>query len=121
SSWPKLFQNLRASRETELAAIFPLHVVCAWLGNSALIAQNHYLQVTEKDYLRATSGGPDGGALSGAVAVPQAGHPAGARDWQESSDTHEALESRGLVPILSTVVNALETSLVAPRGLEPLC
>src|SRR5262249_36062417 len=45
--WPKLFQNLRASRETELAAEHPLHVVCAWIGNSALIAQKHYLQVTE--------------------------------------------------------------------------
>jgi integrase len=29
--WPKLFQNLRSSRETELTEKFPLHVVCAWL------------------------------------------------------------------------------------------
>ena len=28
ATWPKLFHNLRASRETELAATFPLHVVC---------------------------------------------------------------------------------------------
>src|SRR5205807_1357932 len=48
--WPKLFQNLRASRETELAAVFPLHVVCDWLGNSTLIAKKHYLQVTEDDF-----------------------------------------------------------------------
>jgi integrase len=27
--WPKPFQNLRASRETELAERFPMHVVCA--------------------------------------------------------------------------------------------
>ncbi|MEM6260746.1 MAG: integrase, partial [Planctomycetota bacterium] len=45
--WPKLFQNLRSSRETELAERFPLHVVTAWLGNSATVAQKHYLQVTE--------------------------------------------------------------------------
>ncbi len=32
--WPKLFQNLRSTRETELAEIFPLHVVCAWIGNT---------------------------------------------------------------------------------------
>jgi hypothetical protein len=31
--WPKLFQNLRSTRETELAEIYPLHVVCAWIGN----------------------------------------------------------------------------------------
>jgi len=51
--WPKLFHNLRASRETELAAVHPLHVVCAWIGNNAMIAQKHYLQVTEADFERA--------------------------------------------------------------------
>jgi hypothetical protein len=51
--WPKPFHNLRASRETELAADFPLHVVCAWIGNNALVAQKHYLQVTEDDWTRA--------------------------------------------------------------------
>lgn len=48
--WPKLFHNLRASRQTELAATFPIHVVCAWLGNSPRIAMQHYLQVTDADY-----------------------------------------------------------------------
>src|SRR6266568_4699011 len=38
--WPRLFQNLRTSRETELAAKFTLHVVTAWIGNSATIAAN---------------------------------------------------------------------------------
>jgi integrase len=37
-SWQKPFHNMRASRETELAAEYPLHVVCTWIGNSALIA-----------------------------------------------------------------------------------
>jgi len=32
--WPKIFHNLRASRETELASEFPIHVVCSWIGNS---------------------------------------------------------------------------------------
>ena len=48
--WPKLFHNLRASRQTELAERYPIHVVCAWLGNSAAIAKEHYLQVTEMHY-----------------------------------------------------------------------
>jgi integrase len=56
AGWPKLFQNLRASRETELAAEYPLHVVCAWIGNSTLVAQKHYLQVTDADFARAASG-----------------------------------------------------------------
>jgi integrase len=51
--WPRAWHNLRASRQTELAATFPLHVVCAWLGNTQTVAMGHYLQVTESDYARA--------------------------------------------------------------------
>ena len=34
TAWPRLFHNLRASRETELVREHPIHVVCAWIGNS---------------------------------------------------------------------------------------
>lgn len=53
ASWPRLFQNMRSSRETELAQKYPLHVVTAWIGNSALVATQHYLQVTEEDFAKA--------------------------------------------------------------------
>ena len=53
--WPKLFQNLRSTRETELAERFPLHLVTAWLGNSQVIATKHYLQVTEDHFAQAAS------------------------------------------------------------------
>jgi integrase len=52
-AWPRLFHNLRASRQTELMKRFPIHVVCEWLGNSRLIAQEHYLRVTDEDYAAA--------------------------------------------------------------------
>ena len=51
--WPKLFQNLRSSRQTELEEIFPTHVVCRWLGNSRAVAANHYLQVTDEHFAKA--------------------------------------------------------------------
>ena len=51
--WPKLFQNLRSTRETELAEDYPMHVVCAWIGNSQPIAAKHYLQVTDAHFSRA--------------------------------------------------------------------
>jgi hypothetical protein len=60
--WPKLFHNLRASPETELAAEYPIHVVCAWIGNSALITKKHYLQVTDDYFERAAGSGAKGGA-----------------------------------------------------------
>jgi integrase len=51
--WPKLFHNLRSTRQTELSKQFPIHLVCAWLGNKAAIAQEHYLQVTDEDFVTA--------------------------------------------------------------------
>ena len=38
-AWRRPFHNLRASRETELANEFPLHVVCEWIGNSVEVAR----------------------------------------------------------------------------------
>jgi integrase len=52
--WPKLFQNLRSTRETELAETYPIHVVTSWLGNSPEVAKRHYLQTTEEHFQRAT-------------------------------------------------------------------
>jgi len=52
--WERAWHNLRASRQTELAQDFPIHVVCAWLGNSRMIAQGHYLRVLDADFQRAT-------------------------------------------------------------------
>jgi len=51
--WPRLYQNLRSSRETELAESFPIHVVAEWLGNSPKTALAHYTQVTEEHYRKA--------------------------------------------------------------------
>lgn len=53
--WPKLFQNLRATRATELAAEFPAHVAAEWLGHSTMVAQKHYWRVTDADFEKATA------------------------------------------------------------------
>tara|TARA_R110002072_G_scaffold179059_1_gene335057 strand:- start:116968 stop:118371 length:1404 start_codon:yes stop_codon:yes gene_type:complete len=54
--WPRLWHNLRASRQTELADHFPSHVVCAWIGNSESVAREHYLKVTPEHMQRAVNG-----------------------------------------------------------------
>ena len=51
--WPKLFQNLRSTRETELTDDFPMHVVCQWIDNSQPIAAKHSLRVTDDPFSRA--------------------------------------------------------------------
>ena len=49
--WPKTFQNLRSTRETELFKLTGGNVkaVCQWIGNSPETAMKHYAQVTEAD------------------------------------------------------------------------
>lgn len=51
--WPRLWQNMRASCETDLTVDFPLHVVCQWIGNTAPVAVKHYLQVTDEHFEQA--------------------------------------------------------------------
>ena len=49
--WPKLFQNCRSTRETELFKMTGgnIKAVCSWIGNSPAVAMQHYAQVTEAD------------------------------------------------------------------------
>lgn len=52
--WPKLFNNLRSTRETELAKNYSLQAATAWIENTPKIALGHYLQVTEQEWQNAT-------------------------------------------------------------------
>jgi len=52
--WPRLWHSLRATRQSELAEIYPAHVVSAWIGNTVDVAEKHYLMVTDEHFARAT-------------------------------------------------------------------
>jgi integrase len=56
--WPRLFQNLRASCETDWVDQFPAHQVAAWLGHSPAVAREHYLQPRDHHVAKASGGGP---------------------------------------------------------------
>ena len=62
--WPKLFNNLRSTRETELAKNYSLQAATAWIGNTPKIALGHYLQVTEQEWQTATILRPESGTPS---------------------------------------------------------
>ncbi len=53
--WPKMWHNLRATRETELAESVPIHAVCQWIGHSEAVAKRHDLQVTDEHFAQAAS------------------------------------------------------------------
>jgi integrase len=57
-AWPRLFHNLRTTRETELMEIFPAHVVCGWIGNTVKVATAHYLQTTDEHFAQAVKPAP---------------------------------------------------------------
>lgn len=53
--WPRLFQNLRASRETKLMATFPLKDVTRWIGKSECMALAHYAMTSDEAFQNATT------------------------------------------------------------------
>lgn len=99
-SWPRLFHNLRASRETELVKNHPIHVVAAWLGNTPTIAARHYLQVTDADFERAIEPAEKSGGKSGAEvgkdAVQNVVQPMHAGTRQNAEDPPETPITKGV-------------------------
>ena len=117
-AWPKLFQNLRSSRETELAETFPIHVVCRWIGNSQAVAAKHYLQVTDAHFDRAVSG-DRGVARNAAQSVHELGRigPSGGEP-HEMGGLQNSPPDNALRP--DTTPDDEERLPQAPRpGLEP--
>jgi integrase len=111
--WPKLWQNLRATRETELAEAFPAHVVSAWIGNSEAVAAKHYLQVTDEHFQRAAEGA---GALQNAVQNPRA--PNGTAE-NHSSPEPAPQAANADIPADATAFSDLQCPSLGPAGLEP--
>jgi len=107
--WPKLFHNLRATRQTELAETYPIHVVCAWIGNSAAVAQEHYLQVTDAHFEEAARGAAQNAAQSAAVSGGKC-----------EEVTKAPNENRPVLPSDSEQYRYLLNNPVPPRGVEPL-
>ena len=63
--WPKLFQNMRASCETDwLDEGHPAHVVAAWIGHSVKVQRSSYAQITE-GHFDAFNSRPTPGSKSG--------------------------------------------------------
>ncbi len=53
-AWPRLWNNCRASCETDWHAHHPLASVCRWIGNSPTTAARHYLTARDEDFEAAT-------------------------------------------------------------------
>jgi len=126
--WPRTWHNMRASRQTELAAEFPIHTVCAWLGNTAAIASGHYLQLTDADWTRAVAE-PTGGEAGGETYMKRA--ESGSKSAPDPALRHNAPKcaddstcSKTPVSVGDSRVGAGERSCaqsvpMTPPGFEP--
>ena len=142
TAWPKLFQNLRSTRQTEVAEVFGEAHACQWLGNSPLVFRKHYLQVSPEVIARATGRTPnpkddreagDGGQTSLAPDQPNdspndpvggesGGADAGAAQQREAGRNPAGASGTGnTVPCHNPPRCAApgETLTVPERGLEP--
>lgn len=104
--WPKLFQNLRASRETELMATYPAKDVAAWMGNSVPVAMKHYAMPRAETFERAIR---EGVPVEAAQNAAQQTAASVSRDRQGAPDSQRKSRESGENLVLS----------VPPRGIEP--
>ena len=127
--WPKLFHNMRSSRQTELLDKHPVKAVCDWLGNSEAIAMEHYAQVTT-DHFQAAATQPTGPmpasvqnageAESEAAAKQNAKQQSAAIARMTTRATRDTPTEPGVLQIVSASCDALRRGRMGGRGLEPL-
>lgn len=117
--WPRLFQNLRASRETELAAQFPMHVVCQWIGNSATVAAAHYLQVRDSDFTAASRPNDAPRNAQTMQMTQETTRPASANVVQQGPENEKSPDFSERRPSLNLTDQCRDNYPVLLAGLEP--
>lgn len=120
--WPKTFQNMRATRRTELQERYQDHVVNTWLGHSSKTAEKHYLQVTDSHW-------SDGcGELTGdpidlesdTESVPQKSPHASTVNAPQSPATTRGDSSKSpRIPVDVVQGSLSPVTSATPQGLEP--
>jgi hypothetical protein len=118
--WPKLFHNLQSTRQTELTEKFPSHVVCAWLGNSRAVAQDHYLQVTDAHFTQAVAVPERQPETKPGQAAQNPAHSTAVSTGNDQDQAQVQNENRPDLPSDSDQSRYLHDMLVTPTGFEPV-
>ncbi len=137
SPWPRLFQNLRASAETDWVERFPQHEVASWLGHSPTVARTHYLQTRDMHFAAAAGLNTDGSSLVGssdsasgaahgqriADCIAPASQYASQRGAAPKSTRSRAVPqmqtARELAPVVADGRESSRAVRVTPEGFEP--
>ena len=103
--WPKVFHNLRGSRQTELTDRFPFQVVCDWIGNTPEVARRHYLTITDEHFPKAVHNPVQQTAEMGSLCLDKGTRPK---------------EKPPEIPRVSTLCRPLRLTEIDDTGLEPV-
>ena len=119
SPWPKLFQNLRASRETELCQDYPLHVASKWIGNTPTVAMGHYLQVIDSDWEKATTSTEKSTTKSDTLSVEMTHFNTHCGGSETFASVQELIKILGDSSVLSTIIEEMQNDQMPRVGIEP--
>ena len=120
--WPRLFQNLRGSCETDWVDDYPSHQVASWLGHSPLIAVKHYLKHKDLNVQAATGRGiwiKKSNAESNAQVTQNTTQHQAAPACMFSQFGTQPLAPYEVVHGLATVCKTLQSETMGDTGFEP--
>ena len=121
--WPKPFQNMRSSRETDWLSRHPVASVARWMGHSPVVSMRHYAQALPEHFHAAVAEGrgtaDSGGAESGAVGAQKAAQQAsaGSRTTTHERSRNEAIPEE--TAISTGIVEIVNSGSVGATGFEP--
>ena len=120
--WPRLFNAMRASRATELAAEYPAAICTAWLGHTRAVAEAHYHMVRDEDYERAASTpiGSERGAECGAQVSQSPSQQQAAPTGSKQQPSSKTAKGPAFLPIPSVSCSSSQSDPIGVTGLEPV-
>ncbi len=110
--WERLFQNLRASRASELADQYPGFVAAAWLGHSEEVAKGHYWMTLESHFAKALGKPTEKAAQNQAQQPPEI---IGSVRKEQTADAQETAE----IPAVADDCRELQEAGMGALGFEP--
>ncbi|VTS03010.1 integrase family protein : Uncharacterized protein OS=Blastopirellula marina DSM 3645 GN=DSM3645_29846 PE=4 SV=1: Phage_integrase [Tuwongella immobilis] len=121
--WKKPYQNMRATRATELADRYPSHVCAAWLGHTEAIADAFYRMVRDEHFQQAATEGisvekPD--AKSDAIGAQNAAQQIIAVLRALSQLGAQTKESQDLMADPAILDEVLQIIQMGATGFEPV-
>lgn len=116
--WPRLFQNLRSSCETDWVENYPAHEVAAWMGHSPAVAARHYLQRRDHHFRDVVANGLGGDAQSDARGAQNRAQQVPARNRKESLPSPEDDALLRFMRTVATSCDVLNTCSMGDKGTE---